>query len=392
MTEERLSKFYLLSTSLLLFTLPFYLHIGIYAFTLWGISGALFFIRVREFRPSKIELYLLIFSSLFIISQLISSIISENQTQGFKHLSAMLPILFTPIFLIFGKNIISTNKSIFLKSFVGGYILASFIIIGLALFNKFIQHSDKLYYGDISVFQHPTYASMGANGAIAILLYVLTSVKNSTKMQKFGVGFSILILTASVYLLSSRISLISLFFVFLIWIISVIFDRRYKLKFRLLIPILLLIPIFAVLQNERFIKNIFEIKAFFDNSSETSTRILLWETAYNIGNENIVLGCGNGDVDTEIYSRYNNPKKLNAHNQFLEIYAGSGISGFIPFILLIFLPLLSAMSVKSHLVFSLLLIVIITMFVETILLRFTGAILFSMFTFFIVIISNSKNK
>ncbi len=382
MKKEIFSKAYLISTILLIFSLPFYLNITLYAYTIWIISGLLVLITSKSFVVSRLAAGILIASLLFVLSQFISALMSENQAQGMKQVYLLNSLIFVPIIIIIGAKIIHTNKNLLLKVFIGGYILSTVIQIGFALIQRYFQGSEIGYYGEFSLFQHPTYASLGANAAISILLYLLKGIKSSNR-QRIYIVLAIIVLSFGVYMHSSRISLISLFFVYLFWIFSVLFNRKYNLKYRLLLPLAIAIPSIIVVQNERFNANMYEITDFLEKKSDSSgTRVSLWNSAYEIGSNNILFGCGNGDVVPEIYKIYKNPKHLNAHNQFLEVYAGGGLISLIPFTIFLILSFISVIKENKLLGYSLYFLFIITMIVESVLLRSIGVILFSIIFYF----------
>jgi O-antigen ligase len=73
-------------------------------------------------------------------------------------------------------------------------------------------------------------------------------------------------------------------------------------------------------------------------------RFISMEVGLSIGNRNPVLGVGAGDLEEVVSEIYKNeypdiPKPKMPHNQFLSVYAGTGVFGFIVFLFAFFYPL-----------------------------------------------------
>jgi hypothetical protein len=91
------------------------------------------------------------------------------------------------------------------------------------------------------------------------------------------------------------------------------------------------------------------------NGSTIQQRFEYWKTALKIIKGNIVLGVGIGDIQTSFddqFEKDNSPLKpenrLHSHQQFLTFWIGSGLIGFVVFILHISLTLISAIRLNSY--------------------------------------------
>ena len=118
----------------------------------------------------------------------------------------------------------------------------------------------------------------------------------------------------------------------------------------------------------------------------TAVRILIWKESIKLIENNVIFGTSAGDANDKLIEAYKREglegallKKLNAHNQFLQTFIGTGIIGFV----LLFLMTLGALIysfIKKNYILSLFSILIIFNFlVESMLQAQAGFIFFAFF-------------
>jgi O-antigen ligase len=118
----------------------------------------------------------------------------------------------------------------------------------------------------------------------------------------------------------------------------------------------------------------------------TAVRILIWKESIKLIENNILFGTSVGDANDKLIEAYEREglegallKKLNAHNQFLQTFIGTGIIGFV-LLLLMTLGTLIYSFVKKNYILSLFSILIIFNFlVESMLQAQAGFIFFAFF-------------
>lgn len=71
-------------------------------------------------------------------------------------------------------------------------------------------------------------------------------------------------------------------------------------------------------------------------SESTAVRILIWSASNEVISNNFIFGTGTGDANDELLKEYENRKmtgaianKLNAHNEYYQVFIGIGIIGFL---------------------------------------------------------------
>lgn len=128
---------------------------------------------------------------------------------------------------------------------------------------------------------------------------------------------------------------------------------------------------------------------FYDFSkpeySSTALRIPLWINAYQVIEDNPLLGVGTGDVRIALDSIYSKnkfkfalEKKLNPHNQYLQTGVALGLAGITSLFAMLLIPLYYSIRYRHFLFLSLLIIYIFNMLTESVLERQAGIIIFTL--------------
>ncbi|MBC7864044.1 MAG: O-antigen ligase family protein [Bacteroidia bacterium] len=121
-------------------------------------------------------------------------------------------------------------------------------------------------------------------------------------------------------------------------------------------------------------------------TESSAVRVLVWKSASQVISENFWYGTGSGNAETELIKVYDQhgyigakEKKLNAHNQFLEVFVALGFYGFLLFCSLLLLPLFIYKGKFPMYGFWFLLIVMINFSVESMLQTQAGVVFFAFF-------------
>lgn len=205
--------------------------------------------------------------------------------------------------------------------------------------------SSYFYYHNLSVFMHPSYASLYSVFALASIYYL---VKQSFIKLNFLWIFTSILLSIFILLLSSKAG----WFCFFIFICYFSFNLLRKQKTKYVIAIVgaltILFLVLNVYTKHRFLirlpqwNKIIEVIKGVDSENKKVTtsddgsgsRILVWKAAIEVALENFWVGTGTGDSKDKLLLKYEEKKmvnelaiKLNAHNQFLNTFIALGIMG-----------------------------------------------------------------
>jgi O-antigen ligase len=171
-------------------------------------------------------------------------------------------------------------------------------------------------------------------------------------------------------------------------------SRRWVLMFSLLIVfsgLLLASMRYVPSLHNRYINTIQDIEAFRKggdiNHRSISMRLAAWEKSMEIFKDNPLWGVANADVHDEIKRRYEISNKYDLslenqkgpHNQFFYVLAGSGLLGFLLFVLLMIHPVLVFFQRKDYLIFAIFIVMLVSFLVESVLERQVGVTFFCFF-------------
>lgn len=130
-------------------------------------------------------------------------------------------------------------------------------------------------------------------------------------------------------------------------------------------------------------------------------RLLSWDTAVHLVKANPVWGYGSGDTQAELdeaYSKkqYKEPLKqhLNAHNQWLQLWLENGMLGLFSLVMVFILLFKVSVGYSTHLglAFTLVTVLLINTFFESIFNRFSGVSFFAFVSCLILTISNQEEN
>ena len=123
-----------------------------------------------------------------------------------------------------------------------------------------------------------------------------------------------------------------------------------------------------------------------NTQKSSAVRLLIWECAYNLFQEQPIFGYGNGDVNDKLNSKYEErgitlarSLSLNAHNQYLQTLLGTGMLGLILLGLILAIPFALSIKYKNYLYTMFVIIVSINFLPESMLETQAGTMFFGYF-------------
>jgi O-antigen ligase len=368
----------------------------------WILFFLFFGIKKDVFRK-VITNKILIISQLFFLLYVVHYFFTKNKLEAATAIEIKLSFLVFPFLFLAHQYSTDDTRKIGLAFVIGSTLTALFCLLR-ATFVYFTENKNEFFYGDFSIFLHSSYAAMYA---LLALLICITQFQFRHKNRWLSITYNvivIMVLSISIFLYSSKMGIITFF---LLPPIAILFTLAKRKSYRTIVSILsfgLLATFFAY----RFIPepfNRFKVAFQVSSNSEnidknaiesTAVRILIWKEALQIIQTNLWLGVGPGDANETLQKAYvkneltgANEKKLNAHNEFLQIGIGLGLIGILVFTTLFLLGFYQAFKDKNILFVLFLILAIFNLFVESMLQRQSGVLFF---VFFLVLFLHPSFK
>lgn len=393
LSHPNLKKLY----TYLLYGLAFLIPSGFYNFE--GLLIALLFIVwlvTKQYKVIKdhfnIQSFLL---PLFFLFYPLSLIYTNDISSGIGQLTMHLSYLLLPF--IFITNLVNdrTRRNIllvFLFSIVLFVLIADvYAIMDIIKTERYIVRIDKgdyykfLSYGLTRVFPewHPTLV------ALFLLFGLVLTVKYLFKAKKVIAICLIIFIVINIFLIKSLIGIICFFAITMLFLFSLIKQRRYKfgaiLLFIVVTSTFYLINPFKIDKIQQFKQTKIELTDKQEARNVLSIRLVKWTSTFNLFLENPILGVSPGDLKQNLVDEYKDngfdfaaERRFGPHNQFLQILASFGIVGFSVFFITLFWPYLKGLEV-STLYFWFLVITLSFFLTEDVLERQQGIVYFSFF-------------
>jgi len=358
---------------------------------------------------SQLILFLIIFSEL---------LFAKNTTEVSKNITQKLSFLLFPILFSLSGNKFKQKQYLFLKLFVVSNLIASVFCLLLAfynsssfvdghyVFNPVIIKGWQYYFlgSNFTFFHHRGYFSMYIVFSIVLIIYLYEKKIWFTK-KGFKIWYLLMILffLVIIYLLESRASIIFLFVMLSGYLIYKIFSLKIIL-YKVVAVILIMVIIFAVLQNRRIqmtIKKVVNIENRHIGQN-TDARIVLWAAAVDLIKDNFYLGVGAENIDKKFikaYKKYESKElkivkdfNYNIHNQFLEMWAIYGLLGFLFLSSLFVVPVVYSFMKKNYLFLIFLFITGFNFLFESVLETIAGIVFFVYFLNYFVFVFNEDSE
>ena len=229
--------------------------------------------------------------------------------------------------------------------------------------------------------------------ALFIVCSIYTSIwllkKQTSLFFKALIYFLILFFVLSLFLIGSRISLISLFCVCTLIFLTKI-SKAVIYKYLILLVLAGSFFIFSSPAKHR-VKEIFKVNmSLINHKSEynsINTRLGIYLCSVKIISESFVFGVGIGDTKEKLQECYNEKLQsevykwnyYNTHNQYLHFLLASGVLGFLSYIISITYMLINGYRNNNWPLFFTMITIVIFSMTENILLRNDGALFFGIF-------------
>lgn len=317
---------------------------------------------------------------------------TDNMKSGNFDIQVKLSLFIFPL-LYAGRPLQKEQLKPLFLSLIGGGMICSFILLIRAVYLFVSTGENNFFYEAFSSYLiHPSYLAMYLNVAMCWLLLRLQ--KNEPVFGKFSRALSVSIIlyfSFILVLLSSKLGLLTLT---LIYLCSLIYYSRRKYITGLIALFICAVSGFAII---KFVPAVHErVKNATDaitaantqntDTESTAVRMLIWKAANQVIAENFLLGTGTGDSKDELITEYQKrgmtgaaEHRLNAHNEFYQVFVSLGLIGFVIFCLQLILPLVISIRERNGLYAFFLLIIMLNFLTESMLEAEAGVIFYSFF-------------
>lgn len=396
-----------------LFLIPFEQKLATLAMIVWAIL-ALLSLRKRRVN-SNWRMFML--PALYLIYTAGLFLAYRGELKYLEHRLSFL--LFPALFILFQYTPQERKKM--MKAFLWGLVGAGFYCLFFAIYRsmefemgsihfqpavldgkKFmesIMYGGNYFFGNhFSIFHQTVYFAMYFSVGLCIVLF------KGKILSLWERWFLLIFYLFILFLISNKASFIVLTILFFYWLHTLQMKFRYKL---IALGCILTGIIALTILNPRVsesLNKISEMQFSIDKSARYgySTRLLTWDASIELIKARPIAGYGVGnaqDALNNVYAKmdYQYPlrEKLNAHNQFLQIWIENGVVGIL-LLILIFVLLIQrayrfASPDKSFLI-AIVFILLINALFESILNRFSGISFFAFLTSFIFSLTKVRSN
>ena len=330
---------------------------------------------------------------LFFFIHVLSYFFSINKTDALNAIEIKLSFFAFPV-LIYSSNYNDIQIKKIIISFVSGCVLVSVINIFRACFLYFFQDFNAFFYSEFSYFMHPSYFAMYLIFAQLIIILFYPKWLSHLSNLNIKIGFMSMIFLITIFLCSSKMGLITAFLLLPLTLSVVLYHKGYqKIIIGLLIGLIVLIGLAYKLFPTPFerMKQAFKVtssaqKIDKTDVESTAVRILIWKESIKLIENNVMFGTSVGDANDKLIEAYKLEglegaliKKLNAHNQFLQTFIGTGIIGFVLLLLMTIGALIYSFVKKNYILSLFSILIIFNFLVESMLQAQAGFIFFAFF-------------
>ncbi len=324
-----------------------------------------------KFRSFKNRLLLLFV--LFYLMQIFSTLYSANVKDALFQLEKKLPLIILPLVIGTSIRLSFRQTSRLLRFFIISVSLSSLICLGYATHrnNYWEVFSNPVwfyfsYYDLTQVLNiQPNYLALYVGFSILVIVYFIVKNWNSYSFFKrvlLSVGSFYLFIFLS--LLSGRTPILAVIFIMFFGLTYYSIRQAKIFKGILITSVIvffLLVTLYQfpiirerLLQTFNIEQNMTWINQYGDGTGGLpQIRLLKWQCSWNVIKDNWLFGVGVGDVQDSLQIQYASinfelalNQGFNSHNQFLQIWIGTGLIGLFIFVLSMILHFLR--SFRSH--------------------------------------------
>jgi O-antigen ligase len=340
--------------------------------------------KFRTIGKSKLALLFIAFYVLHIIGMAYT----DDMNAGLFDLQVKLSLLLFPVMLVSRPLDSYRIRNVFM-AFIAGGIISSLVMLSRAVYTYAAYGENNFFYQAFSFLIHPSYLSMYFCLCIAWLLYNMLRRDSSNGIPMAASVATIIFFSFIIVLLSSKMGLLAMFFIYFGFMAWYIITRK-KYITGLCGMAIAAALVFCLVRYVPEIRDRFNAAAAAISSSSenqadaesTAVRMLIWKAANQVISENFLLGAGTGDARQELVKEYEKrgmtgalEHKLNAHNEFYQVFVSIGFIGFLALMAGLLIPLSISLRQKNG-VYMLFLLLLMLNFVPESMLETQAGVMF----------------
>lgn len=325
----------------------------------------------------------------FYLANIIGTLVSNNLANGIFDLEVKLSLLLMPFILATCDRFNGKQLKILLGAFVVGCLTMVIASVGYAFVEHSGGHENAFFYSYLSKpwSINIIYYAMLCNFAIAIVIYLLYTnwYKLNWLWRIAGIVVGLLFYFF-VYLAAARMQILILL-AMLTFFFGFVLLKRKKYLYAIILAVVINIVGFGLLKQMKAFDRFTTLQKINDkdDSKTDNNRLRMWQSALDLIKAK-PFGYGNGDMQDQLNLQYDKKdfddllaKRLNPHNQYLEVTLAIGILGLIIFLLGMIIPTIMSFWQKQLLYLAFLIIIGFSMLTESILQKQTGVTFFAFF-------------
>jgi O-antigen ligase len=376
---------------LIAFFLPFGINYGIFII-IWTIAFFAFEDLKTVLSSAFKNKWIYVLLGFFFLHA-IGFFFSTNKVEALTAIEIKLSFLIVPI-LFFATNYNELQIKKILISYVSGCVLAAVMCLFRAGFLYFFQDINAFFYSEFTYFMHPSYFAMYLVFALLIVMLFYQKWLSHLTHLNVKIGFISFLFLIVIFLCSSKMGLITALLLLPTTLTIILFNLGYKklivgLLLCLIISISLAYKIFpSPFQRLKVAAQVTTSSKVIDKTDAESTavRILIWQESVKLIKTNFWLGTTAGDANDKLIQAYQKDgltgaliKKLNAHNQFLQTFIGTGLLGFILLLMMTIFVMIYGFFKRNYMLVLFSILMICNFLVESMLQAQAGFIFFVFF-------------
>lgn len=390
---KNLDFYFALALSATIPNLPLLIPIVI---ALWILSS-FFRISSLKFKFSKYGFFLLLFFLVNLLGMTYTA--TENLSRGWFDIEIKLSFFLLPLLFFFipkfSKKQVHIIINVFVLSIIGSVIWHYL----RSVFQYFGGENIYTFYGkNFSKPFHIGYYAMYINVAFLALLSLKKSWFKKNNVI-YILAFSAL--TIGQFLTTSKIGIITFGGLILGYFIYQAAREGFKKYHAVLLVLTITMGVFFANSKtgSRFklaYNQFFETELSPTAEGSTQARYFALKTVFTIIEDHWIIGVGTGDIDIETQNRYKSygytgalKRNLNAHNQFLQTFAATGLLGFLSILAIYLSMFYLSLKNRNQLLFGFTLVCFFFALTESMFETQAGIVFF---TFFSLILSQNNSE
>jgi len=412
MERSTLKKSYYYGALLYVFLVPFHQKIATIALILWALLSLLSFDKT-----TLVKNRLLLMLPLFYVLYLIGLLTSKTPSLGFLETKLSF-FVFPLIFFLHGYTLIQRKNM--LKALIYGVTLSGVLLLIFATYRSIsfngetmifapnvldgkgaiesILYGGNYYFGDFfSIFHQTVYYALYVSVALTIVIFRPDVVAKKARIL-LTLFFIVLL-----FLISNKAAISVFGTILLVRLISVKKSIYKKWASFIIVGVVIGAFVWMNPRTRESLRRVAEGELTINKNARYgfTTRLLSWDAAITLIKEKPILGYGVGDIQGKLNEMYMQKEYVfplkeshNAHNLWLQTWLENGIPSL--FTLGVIFYIMFKIGFKDNYVWgftlTLVTILFINSFFESLFHRFSGISFFSFVTCYVLTISRGGER